>query len=61
MTKRATNEKPRHEDDKLKGITAQLGYPSNFSVNHNIAITATSGLEVKTASKSQHDKTIIVK
>ena len=61
MTKRATIEIIRKKDDIFKGIAAQLGYTSNIPVNHNIVIRATNELLVKTASKSQHDKTIIMK
>jgi hypothetical protein len=49
------------KDEIVKGITAHLGYTSNFPVNQNIIITATNELLVKTASKSQQDKTIIMK
>jgi hypothetical protein len=61
MTKRASREKPRKLFDNLEEIYTQLGYTSNFPVNHNNAIKAAKGWLVKTASKSQQDKTNIIK
>jgi hypothetical protein len=62
MTKRARREKPRKTDVvALVEINIQLGYTSNFPVRHNIVKTAKNGLLVEVASKSQQDKTIIMK
>jgi hypothetical protein len=61
MTKRASKEKPRERLVTVLEITIQLRYTSNFSVNHNIVKTAKRGLLTETASKSQQDKTIIMK
>jgi hypothetical protein len=42
-------------------ISTQLSYVPNFPVNQSIAIRADNGWLVETASKSQQDKTIIMK
>jgi hypothetical protein len=43
MTKRASKEKPRQKLVTVLEITIQLGYTSNFLVNHNIVKTAKHG------------------
>ena len=56
----AKNEKPRKIVVELKEIWGHLAFTSNFPVNHDMEIKAINGLLVKTASKSQQDKTIII-
>jgi hypothetical protein len=57
------NSSPKERAKKKQGkyLLTLRKYEANFLVNHNIATTAINGLLVKTASKSQQDKTIIMK
>jgi hypothetical protein len=53
--------KKKENTYQTKEIWGHLSFTSNFHVTHDIVIRASNGLFVKTVSKSQQDKTMIMK
>ena len=58
---RAKKKSVKQQPTRGRDETNHVAFKSKISVKRNIAITAINELLVRTASKSQQDKTIIMK
>jgi hypothetical protein len=61
ITKRAINEEAGNIFVDLEKKYGQLAFKPNFPVMNNIAVTTANEFLATTPSRSQHDKTIIMK